>query len=168
MRPKPDRFMPALYGGLVIAGISAIPGLNLLNCLCCAGIMLGGFLAVLFYRQELTPEMDPLTSNDCVRLGALSGVIAAVAGTFISVLISLVFGNVAIAVMLQIIHRMNVEIPAELQQQIDLAMAQGISLLGIVTSFVFSLVLDSIFAVLGGLIGWAVLKPKPQMPQHPV
>ncbi len=168
MRPKPDRFMPALYGGLVIAGISAIPGLNLLNCLCCAGIMLGGFLAVLFYRQELTPEMDPLTSNDCVRLGVLAGIIAAVAGTFISVLISLVFGNVAIEVMLQIIHRMNVDIPAELQQQIDLALAQGISLLGIITSLVFSLILDSIFAMLGGLIAWSVFKPKLQVPQNPV
>ena len=105
--------MPALYGGLIIAGISAIPGLNLINVCCCAGILLGGFLAVFFYKQEMTPEMDPLTSNDCIRLGAFTGVIAAVAGTVISVVVMLVFGNIALEMMMKIVHRMNVESAAE-------------------------------------------------------
>jgi hypothetical protein len=166
MQPKPDRLIPALYGGLVIAGISAIPGLNLINVCCCAGILLGGFLAVFFYKQELTPDMDPLTSNDCVRLGALTGVIAAVAGTAVSVLVMLVFGNIAIEMMMKIVHRMNVELPANVEQMINQGMAERMSFLGMVFSLFLNLVIDVLFATLGGLIGWSVFKPKPQYPHQ--
>ena len=156
--------MPALYGGLIIAGISAIPGLNLINACCCAGVLLGGFLAVLFYKQELTPDMDPLTSSDCAQLGALTGVIAAVAGTVISVLIMLVFGNIAIEMMMKIIHRMNVELPAPWEQLIEEGMAEKISLLGVIASLVLNLIVDVLFSTLGGLIAWSIFKPKPQYP----
>ncbi|HTR82693.1 MAG TPA: hypothetical protein VMM58_13780 [Bacteroidota bacterium] len=167
MQPKPDRFIPALYGGLIIAGISAIPGLNLINVCCCAGILLGGFLAVFFYNQEMTAEMDPLTSNDCVRLGALAGVIAAVAGTVISMLVMLVFGNIAIEMMMRIIHRMNIELPPNIDEMINQGMEEKISFFGMVFSLFLNLIIDIIFSTLGGLIGWSVFKPKPQYPQQP-
>jgi len=156
--------MPALYGGLVIAGISAIPGLNLINVCCCAGILLGGFLAVLFYKQELTPEMDPLSSNDCVRLGALAGLIAAVAGTLISMVVMLVFGNIALDMMMRIIHRLNVELPENVDQMIQQGMEERISFFGVVFSLFLNVVVDVVFSTLGGLIGWSVFKPKPQYP----
>jgi len=147
--------MPALYGGLIIAGISAIPGLNLINVCCCAGILLGGFLAVFFYKQEMTPEMDPLT-----------GVIAAVAGTAISVIVMLVFGNIALEMMMKIIHRMNVELPPNVEEMINQGMEEKISFFGMFFSLFFNLVIDVLFSTLGGLIGWSVFKPKPQYPQQ--
>lgn len=161
MRPKPDRLIPALYGGLIIAGISAIPGLNLINVCCCAGILLGGFLAVFFYKQELTPDMDPLTSNDCVRLGVLAGVIAAIAGTAISTLVVLVFGNIAVESMMGIIRKLNVELPSNLEQLIEDGMKEKISMVGTMFSLVLSLFVDVIFATLGALIGWSAYRPKP-------
>ena len=156
--------MPALYGGLIIAGISAIPGLNLINVCCCAGILSGGFLAVFFYKQELTPEMDPLTSNDCVRLGAFAGVIAAVAGTMISMAVMLIFGNIALEMMMKIIHRMNVELPENVEQMIQQGMEEKISFFGMFFSLFLNLIIDVLFSTLGGLIGWSVFKPKLQYP----
>ncbi len=156
--------MPALYGGLIIAGISAIPGLNLINVCCCAGILSGGFLAVFFYKQELTPEMDPLTSNDCVRLGAFAGVIAAIAGTMISMAVMLIFGNIALEMMMKIVHRMNVELPENVEQMIQQGMEEKISFFGMVLSLFMNLIIDVLFSTLGGLIGWSVFKPKLQYP----
>ena len=160
MRPKPDRLMPALYGGLIIAGISAIPGLNLINICCCAGVMLGGFFAVFFYNQELTPEMDQLTSNDCVRLGAFAGVIAAVAGTVISLLVMLVFGNIALEMMMNIIHRMNVDIPPNIDEMLERGLHEKASAAALIFSLFINLIVDTIFSTLGALIGWSVFKPK--------
>ena len=156
--------MPALYGGLIIAGISAIPGLNLINVCCCAGILSGGFLAVFFYKQELTPEMDPLTSNDCVRLGAFAGAIAAVAGTLISMAVMLIFGNIALEMMMKIIHRMNVELPENVDQMLQQGMEEKISFFGMFFSLFLNLIIDVLFSTLGGLIGWSVFKPKLQYP----
>lgn len=104
--------------------------------------------------------MDSLTSTDCVRLGALAGVIAAVAGTAISVLVMLVFGNIAIESMMNIIHRMNVELPSNIEQLIEDGMREKISLLGVMFSLVINLFMDVLFSTLGGLIGWSVFKPK--------
>ena len=104
--------------------------------------------------------MDSLTSTDCVRLGALTGVIAAVAGTAISILVMLVFGNIAIESMMNIIHRMNVELPSNIEQLIEDGMREEISLLGAMFSLMINLFVDVLFSTLGGLIGWSVFKPK--------
>ena len=155
--------MPALYGGLIVAGISAIPGLNLLNCLCCAGVLLGGFLAVFFYKQELMPGMDSLTMNDCLRLGVLTGIISAIAGTFISALVLMVYGNIAAEIMLRIINKMSVQLPPDFQQMLDQAMNEKISMFGVIFSFVVSFIVNEIFSVLGALIGWSIFRPKPKI-----
>ncbi len=152
--------MPALYGGLIIAGISAIPGLNLINVCCCAGVMLGGFFSVFFYNQELTPEMDPLTSNDCVRLGAFAGVIAAVAGSVISLLVMLVFGNIALEMMMNIIHRMKVDLPPAFEDALNRGLEEKASIAGLIFALFINLIVDTIFSTLGALIGWSVFKPK--------
>jgi hypothetical protein len=71
---RPSKMVPALIGGAVMGLIGATPFLNMINCLCCAGVMLGGFLAVMFYKDQITPEMAPLQASDGVALGALAGV----------------------------------------------------------------------------------------------
>ena len=60
MIEKPNKLRSAILGGLVIGAISGIPGLNLLNCCCCAGILLGGAMSVYLYRKEFTNEMPPM------------------------------------------------------------------------------------------------------------
>jgi hypothetical protein len=160
MTENPKKFMAALYGGLITAGISAIPGLNFINCFCCAGILLGGFLAVFFYKQELEDGSVELTNNDCVQLGLWAGFIAAVAGTVISVMVMLTFGNVAIEVMMGMIHKMRIDFPPELQQAINEAMEQSVTPASVILSFFITLAVDVLFTVLGALIGWAVFKKK--------
>src|SRR5690242_5350672 len=94
MNPKPDKFMPALYGGIIMALISNIPVVNFINCFCCAGILLGGFLAVFFYQKNLTPGSPPLEANDCMLIGLLAGIVGAFVGSFMYLAVTAMFGNI--------------------------------------------------------------------------
>ena len=160
MKPKPDKLMPSLYGGLLIATLWAVPGLNLINCLCCAGVLLGGFLSVLLYQKDFTQETDPMTKNDCIQLGIYSGLIASVAAVIIQVIVTLVFGDVAVEMMMRLVERMNVEMPREFYTLIEQAKEEEPNLFGSVLAVFFYIVPNTLFSLLGALICWSVFKPK--------
>lgn len=160
MKPKPDKLMPSLYGGLLIATLWAVPGLNLINCLCCAGVLLGGFLAVLLYQKDFTPETEPMIKNDCIQLGIFSGLIASVAAVIIQVIVTLVFGDVAVEMMMRLIEKMNVEMPPEFYTLIEQAKEEEPNLFGSILAVFFYILPNTVFSMLGALIGWSVFKPK--------
>lgn len=160
MNPKPDKLMPSLYGGLLIASIWAVPGLNLLNSLCCAGVLLGGFLSVLIFQKDITPEMSPLTKEDCKDLGIYTGAISAVAAVIIQYLVIALFGNVMIDMMVQIIDRMNMDMPAEFYEWIEAAKAAERNVFSFIIDIMFMGIVNTLFAFLGALIGWKVFQPK--------
>ncbi|MGA9118912.1 MAG: hypothetical protein WB699_06060 [Bacteroidota bacterium] len=159
MQPKPSVLMPALYGGIIIAVISAVPGLNLLNCLCCAGVMLGGAMAVFFYKKDLTEGHPPLTSGDALQLGALAGVFGAILASAISAAILAAFGDVSRHLIMSFMDQYRNDIPPEAFEQMERSMAMGGGIWAI--TLVTSLIVDTIFGLLGGLIGYAIWKPKP-------
>lgn len=160
MKPKPDKLMPSLYGGLLIATLWAVPGLNLINCLCCAGVLLGGFLSVLLYQKDFTAGNEPMIKNDCIQLGIYSGLIASVAAVIIQVVVTLVFGDVAVEMMMRMIEKMNVEMPAEFYTLIEQAKEEEPNLFRSIISVFFYIIPNTLFSVLGALIGWSVFKPK--------
>lgn len=161
MREKPSILMSALYGGIVLAGVSAIPGLNILStpCCCCAGILFGGFMAVFFYKKELTADMPLLASSDCLQLGALAGVLGGIIAIVLHYGVVAMFGNVGGEFILKVLENFKDKIPSEAWDQIEEGINKGLSPF---QAFV-SLIIDTIFGLLGGLIGYAVLKPKQQM-----
>lgn len=174
MPVKPDKMLPALYGGIIIAVISTIPGLSLINCLCCAGIMIGGVMAVFFYKNTLTPESSPLESSDGVQLGLLAGVFAAVIATVISLGIQLLFGDIGSRMIMDIFERLaeSGTIPQEamdgIRQGITQSMQQGLRATHILMGFVISIILYPLFGLFGGLIGVAMFKSKqPPVFQQP-
>jgi hypothetical protein len=160
MPEKPKKLMPALYGGIIMGVISGIPFLNLLNCCCCAGVLLGGALAVFFYKNDLKEGMPPLTSGDAIELGALAGVIGAVIGSILTAGFLAAIGNVSGEAIMSFMEGFKDQMPPgtldEMQRKIETG---GLSIL----QFVMSLVVDTVFGLLGGLIGYAIFKPKPQM-----
>lgn len=152
--------MPSLYGGLLIATLWAVPGLNLINCLCCAGVLIGGFLAVLLYQKDHTLESIRLTQRDCIDLGLYSGIVASVAAVLIQVVVTMVFGDVALEMMLRLIERLHVDLPPEFSEMVEQARGQHPTFIGSIISIMVYLIPNTLFSVLGALIGWNVFKPK--------
>jgi len=158
MPEKPGKLIPALYGGIIMGVLSGVPGLSLVNCLCCAGIMLGGFMAVFFYKKELKESSPPLTNGDGLALGALSGVIGAVITTLLGALFSHLLGF-GMGMGMERLRNMGLgdQVPPETMKMIE-GLTSGGALLGL--GFVFHLVLMPLFGLIGGLIGYSVFKPK--------
>ena len=158
MPEKPGKLLPALYGGVIMGVISGVPVLSLVNCLCCAGIMLGGFMAVFFYKNELKPTSSPLTNGDGLGLGALAGVAGAVVTVVLTALFHFAFG-MALGGGMQRLEDLGIgnQFPPETLRMIEGLMKEQ-SILGI--TFVFHLIIDPLFGLIGGLIGYAVFKPK--------
>jgi hypothetical protein len=167
MPEKPNKLMPALFGGIITGVLSGIPFVNFVNCLCCAGVMLGGFMAVFFYNKDLTPQMPPLTSSDGLQLGALSGVFGAIVGTIISALLLAVVGNVAGQAMFDMVYNFydSAGILDQMPPDAIDQMEQGMKDSGLsVFNVIISLIIYPIFGLLGGLIGYSVYKPKAGTP----
>jgi len=175
MFEKPHKQRAALLGGLIIGAISGLPGLNLLNCCCCAGILIGGAISVYLYRQEFTPEMPPLESSDALILGIISGIIGAVITTALSATISLILGPVETEMMRDIMEKLVQKLesrgavpPGTLDdtiQQFEKAVKEGNTLGGVLRSLAYALILYPIFSMLGGLIGFSLFsKKKPVRP----
>ena len=138
--------------------LSGVPGLSLVNCLCCAGIMLGGFMAVFFYKKELKDSSPPLTNGDALALGALAGVVGAVVTTILGAIFTSLLGF-GMGGGMERLRSMGFgdQIPPETLKIIQ-SLTSGGALLGI--GFVFHLVIMPLFGLIGGLIGYAVFKPK--------
>lgn len=163
MPEKPNMLMPALFGGIITGVLAGIPYLNFVNCLCCAGVIFGGFMSVFFYNKDLTPQMPPLASSDGLKLGALSGVFGAIIGTIIGALVMAVVGNIAGQVMYDMIYNFYDsagildQMPPDALDQMEQGMKEG----GLsVFNVIISLIIYPIFGLLGGLIGYSVYKPK--------
>lgn len=179
MYEKPSKLRASLLGGLIVGAISGLPGLNLLNCCCCAGIILGGALSVYLYRQEFTDEMPPLESSDALIVGIVAGIIGALVTTFLSSMIMLILGPVQVEMirgfMEKIVQRLEDagSVPPgtmdEVRSKLEQAMKEESSLAGIFRSLIFALILYPIFCMLGGLIGYGIFgRKKPtNIPQQP-
>lgn len=156
MTEKPDKLQPALFGGLTIAIISSVPGLSLINCFCCAGIMLGGYLAVYFYNKKLADYQDAeLQSSDGLVLGLMSGAFGAIIGTIFS---SLIGTNVQ--QQLNKLMEYSEELPPEVEDALmQLSQYQEGSML-LIMGFIISLVLYCLFATIGAMIGVSLMNRK--------
>jgi len=165
MPNKPSMLLPALYGGIIIGVLSEVPGLKLLNCFCCAGIMLGGFFAVLFYKKDLTPNMTPLSSSDGLQIGALAGVFGAIFSLILSKVIMMIMGGPDIETVKGILDSMGLtnQLPPGTMDQIEQGMRSPLTFFAIIVSFI----INPLFGLIGGLIGYAILKDKGAVPPQP-
>jgi hypothetical protein len=157
MEERPDKLRPALIGGALIGIISAIPIISLINCFCCAGVVIGGIVAVHLYNRNLGGL--ELTSSDGVVIGLMAGASGALIST---ILTSMITGGVKHQIN-KILEYSN-EIPPEIQDALVRIQEMGGNLFFVIVGLVFSLIIFSIFGIIGGLIGVSLFRKK-QIPQ---
>ena len=170
MLEKPNKLRIALICGAVIGVVSATPGLSIINCCCCAGVWLGGVLAMYLYKQEFTEGMTPLESSDALMLGLMAGIVGAFVGTLLNVLILVAFGPVEAEIVKSIagkvLDRMSeqgslpLDMVETLRDQIEQSIKDSGRMSNIFGGLFITLIVYPIFTILGALLGFSLFRPK--------
>jgi hypothetical protein len=145
------RLQPALYGGLLIGVLSALPVVSAGNCCCCLWVIAGGMLAA-YLRQQNSPFA--IDSSEGALIGLMAGVIGGVLGVLLSIPIEMMMGPFQKQLMERVISSQP-DLPPETRDMLE-RMGTGSGALAM--KFGFSLVTGAIFGMLGGLLGVAVFK----------
>ncbi len=155
-----SRLQPALFGGLFIGVLSALPFVSAANCCCCLWVVAGGVLAA-YLRQQPSPYAIPVSE------GALVGLMAGFIGGIVAVLLSIPMQALMGPLQQQFMDRMmssNPDIPPELRDMMQRA-STGNAVRA--ASMVFTVIVDTIFGMLGGLLGVAMFKKNAPPPPPP-
>ena len=171
---QPNKVRAAMIGGAVMTATSVIPYVSLINCACCAGIMLGGLSAVYFYLREVPKDDPPMEVKYGIILGAFAGIFGAIFETVITSLIMRMFSDQYFEGIYAEFQR-NIEqlessgenVPGILytvRDSLDAFLQEirtnGFSIIFTIFMLIFNTFKDVLFGLLGGLIGVYVLQKR--------
>jgi len=159
------RLQPALYGGLFIGVLSALPIVNMGNCCCCLWVVAGGALAV-YLRQQNMPYA--VNSSEGALMGLLAGLIGGVIAALISIPMMAMMGPFQQRMIEQIINS-RADIPEESRDMIEKMMQRsaGMGVAAFAFGLVWHVVVGTVFGMLGGLLGVAIFKKELPPPPPP-
>jgi hypothetical protein len=154
------RLQPALFGGLLIGVLSALPLVSAGNCCCCLWVIAGGMLAA-YLRQQNSPYA--LTSAEGAFVGVLAGLTGGVLGVLLSIPVDLMLGPFQRR-FVEWVLSVNPDIPAEIR---DMSERAGTGPAAVAFKLLFGVVTGAIFGMLGGLLGVALFKKNAPPPPPP-
>lgn len=134
-----------LIGGAVMGLLGNLPVINLLNCLLCIWVWLGGAAAVVFYRR-----FEKTTVGPTIGRGAGLGALAGVAGTVIGALVYLPTAAISGPIMDSVFKGLNMNVPVTQP-------GAGGLIGGLLIWFLIDIVLYPGFGALGGLVTTSIL-----------
>lgn len=156
MPDAPGKLQPAVYAGLAIGVLSALPLIKLGNCVCCLWVVGGGALAAYLLQQNHPYAIE---SADGALVGLLSGLIGGAVCGIISIPIALAMGPLNQRLAERLLES-NPDIPPEFRSLFEnLARGGAFSAFAIIGIFIQS-VIFGIIAMLGGLLGVALFRKK--------
>ena len=151
----PAKLQPALLGGVAMGVLSALPVINFANC-CCAWILFGGALAAYLMQQN---HAEPITIGDGAIVGLLAGVIGGFVAAIVSIPISLAMGPLQAGMARDLLN--NPDLPPEFRRLFEQFGAGPVIGIGFIVFFFLSLVVSTVFGMLGGLFGALMFRKSP-------
>lgn len=162
-----SKLQPALWGGLFIGVLSALPIISAGNICCCLWVIGGGVVAAYLLQQN---QAAPLDAGDGATVGLLAGLIGAGVYLVLSIPIGLLFGPMQAEMMRQILASAG-DLPPEARTAIEnMQHDAGMSIVGALIGFVVMVIAGVAFGALGGLLGALLFRkdgPPPAPPSTP-
>ena len=157
-----DRLQPALWGGLFIGVLSALPLVGFVNCCCCLWVLVGGALAA-YLRQQNTPYQ--IDAAEGALVGLMAGALGGIVYSILSIPIDILTGPMQQRWIEGFLSN-NPDITPEMRDIFDRT-NQTVGTAARVAYSMLAVVVFSVFGVLGGLIGVAIFKRNLPPPPPP-
>ena len=161
-----NKYLPSIVTGFGAAVLSTIPGIKNLNC--CLIIPAAAFLSIYLYNKS-TGNDSPIKLNKALSYGLITGLIAALFSSLFDILITFITHSNDLVVSLEQTEDMmrelnlgslmdaSMEIMSTMVKEIE---TTGFSALYTVMIIISNFFIFSIFGMLGGLLGMAVLNKR--------
>jgi hypothetical protein len=149
-----SKLQPVLLGGVFIGVLSALPVIGIANC-CCLWVIGGGALAAYLVQQN---QPTAITVADGAVVGLLAGLIGGVIWSLLSIPLAMAVRQFT-GPFLERLVRSNSDMPPEMQDFLESWSSGGaVSVLFRVISMFITIVVSTVFAMLGGILGAAIFK----------
>ncbi|HMT11425.1 MAG TPA: hypothetical protein PKA39_07360, partial [Ignavibacteria bacterium] len=116
---QPSKFTPIIISSFLMVFISIFPVLNLLNLLCCAGIVIGGAAGTYYYGRQLEKAGGFIQNKDGIMIGLLSGIISAIIYVIFSTLIMMISQQNPVELVYKMTEQYNIPIPQESEKMLQ-------------------------------------------------
>lgn len=145
-------FIPSFGGGIFIFLATVVPGFNIINCMCGAGVIGGGVLAVYLHRRAIGDELK-ISAGTGLSMGLISGFIGAVLSFAGLMIVIRFFSNFSINFSVD-------NYTSYFDDWMDVLDPMLFSRLTMAALFLISVVTSTLLAALGGLIGVSIFGQK--------
>ncbi len=160
----PSKFTPIIISTFVMLFISLFPILNLINVLCCAGIILGGSAGTYYYARQLEKEGQLITNKDGIMIGLLSGIISAILYVILSTIIVMLSKQNPVELVYKMVEEYGIAIPPESEKMLqtvnDEYSRNGFSTIMIGIELFSRIISHCIFGPIGGLLVASIINKR--------
>lgn len=151
----PDKKQSILIGG-IIAGILSTSYLGFINMLCCAGVIIGGIVAVWHYGKTYGIAVP---MKDALLMGVMAAILASIISGILNYVLALAGIRADVAIQQMMVDMFGASMPPEQLNEMERQMNQPVSIgMFFGMQFLIGLVFVSIFGAIGGAIGSAITK----------
>lgn len=144
--------------------ISIFPVLNLLNILCCAGIILGGAAGTWYYARQLEKAGQFIQNKDGIMIGLLAGIISAIVYVIFSTTIMMIAKQNPVELVYRMTEQWGFTIPPESEKMLRTVYEEynknGFSTIMIGVELFSRIVSHCIFGPIGGLLVASILNKR--------
>jgi membrane associated rhomboid family serine protease len=152
--------MPAVWGGLVIGILSALPIVGAFNFCCCMWVITGGLLASYILQSNTS---TPITAGDGAVVGFLAGLLGACVYAVVSLPLNLILGPVQQRALTQLLESVR-DVPPDVRDAFSNIGGTAVTAIGVLLGFVMMAFVGAIFATIGGLLGAVFFRTKAPHP----
>jgi uncharacterized protein (DUF697 family) len=160
----PSQMTAVVIATFIMVFVSLFPVLNLLNLICCAGIILGGAAGTYYYSRQLEKNGMFIQNKDGIMIGLLAGIISAILYVIFSTLIIMISKQNPVEMVYKMTDMYGFKMPPESEKMLkgvyDEYNQRGFSFLMIGIELFSRIITHCIFGPVGGLLVASIINKR--------